>query len=124
MKSHAETKELLMCAARIARLYHEEKLKSSDGKVGKLRWLWIITKSVGDLYDAFEGITEIPAESGDFTDAELNDLYESALTELNWTPTEHTKNIAFSIFATLRDLYTNLLRLKNTLRPPRAEIVP
>lgn len=122
MKSHAQSKEFLTAFARIWKRHADEKAK--DGTVGKWDWSKILAKSCGDLFDAIEGFSDIPAEAADYTTEELNDLYESFLRELNWQPTMDTKDRFFAAFTTMRDLYTNLLRLKNTIQPPRAEIAP
>lgn len=121
MKTTQQTTELFLCFAKIWRESHEAK-DPSTGKVHRMSFIWILTRALPDIVTALLGLTEIPAELLDLTTEELDTLYEAFLSELNWTPTDNTRDLFAASFATFRDLYINLLRLKNTLHPPKAEI--
>jgi hypothetical protein len=121
MKSTQQTTELFLCFAKIWREFHEAK-DPFTGKVHKMACVWILSRAVPDIVTAFLGLTEIPGELLDLTTAELDTLYEAFLSELNWTPSDNTRDLFAATFALFRDLYTNLLRLKNTLHPPKAEL--
>lgn len=121
MKTTKETTELFLCFAKIWREFHQAK-DPTTGKVKTMKFIWILSQSVPNLVTAILGITEVPGELLDLTTQEMDTFYNAFLAELNWTPTDNTRDIFAASFATFRDLYSNLLRLKNTLHPPKAEL--
>ncbi len=121
MKSTKETKELILSVARL--LKDVDNAREDDRKISIAEAVGILTTNIPSVLAAVRGAGEIPAEARDFTQEELDDLYYSFLTEMEWEPTEHNKNLAAAYFLLIRDAYTNALRILNTHRPPRAEVV-
>jgi len=121
MKTTKETTDPFLAFARLWREMHEAKDPLTH-KVHTMAAVWILTRAVPDIASALLGLAEIPGELLDLTTGELDTLYNTFLTELNWTPSDNTRDLFAASFAIFRDLYTNLLRLRNTLHPPRPEL--
>ena len=122
MTSNTQSKEFLIALARIWRLQAAERAK--DGNVGAWDWSKIMVRTAGDLMDGIQGLKHIPEEALDYTEAELDELYNAFLDELGWKPSHDTGEKFQIFFEGLRDLYLKGLRFKNTLHPPKAEIAP
>ncbi len=120
MLGTTQTKELLIAAAILIR---EGDAARVDGRISIPEAVGIITASVPAIITAIRGAGEIPDEARDFTAEELDDLYYAFLTEMQWEPTDDNRDLASAYFQLIRDTYTNILRIYNTKRPPRAEPV-
>ena len=119
MKSNTQTKELLIAIAGFSRSYMEA---NADGKVSLVEWSRIVMSNAADIVVGAMGAGEILAEAFDFTAPELDDLYFSFLTRLDWQPTDDTRDRFFVFFKIVRDTLINLVLLHNTLNPPKAVI--
>lgn len=124
METHQNTKELLTAAATLWAAHHTARAAAPNGQLRPTGWLKLIWSHRKILAAGLTGLSRLPAEAADFTAAELDDLYESFLTALQWAPTADTRDRFAAFFITFRDLYTNALRLKNTFHPPKAELAP
>lgn len=121
MQDTTETKELLITVARIIKDVDNAR---ADGKgISLMEAVGIITTNVPSIVTAVRGAGLIPAEARDFTPEELDDLYYSFLTEMEWNPTDNNRDLARAYCILIRDTYTNVLRILNTYRPPQAELV-
>lgn len=116
-----QTKELLIAVADI--ISGVDHARGDDGRISIPETVGIITGCLPTIITAIRGASEIPAEAKDFTAEELDDLYLSFLTAMNWDPTDDNRDLAAAYFQLIRDTYTNILRIVNTHRPPRAEPV-
>lgn len=116
-----ETKELFLAAASLIKGWI--KAKEDNGKVSIAEAVSLIVSNTPGVIAAARGAGEILEEAKDFTAEELDELYFSFLAEMEWEPTDNNRDIAAAAFGLFKDIYTNTLRLMNTLRPPQAEIV-
>lgn len=117
------TKHTTALFVAIAQLWASYSASRAKGKVSVWGWIKFAFGNRKALA-ALRGIGAMKEEFFDLTAEEMDELREVTLSAAGWNPTEHDKNVFAAIYLTVRDCVTNLLRLKNTVQPPRAEIVP
>ncbi len=121
MKDIQETEDVLNFAADF--LVSFDKAKSDDGRVSMAEVVGMASGLAASLITAVRGAGEIPAEARDYTGVELDYLRDAFLTRMRWAPTDNNRDLADAYFDLVRDVYLNVLRILNTKRPPRAELV-
>lgn len=120
MNGTKETKELLTAVARIIKDVDEA--RRDDHKISIAEAVGLAASAIPSVIAAVRGAGEIPAEARDFTTEELDDLYETFLTEMGWEPTDNNRDLAAAYFGLIRDTWANVLRILNTHRPPVAKL--
>ncbi len=118
MENVKETEELLAFVADV--LVGIEKAKSDDRRISMPEAVGLITMNLSGLLSAVMGAGKIPAEARDYTTEELEHLYDFFLTRMGWNPTDNNRDRARAYFVLIRNLYTDILLILNTERPPRA----
>ena len=98
--------------------------KKDDGKVSFGEAASLAAELVPALIKAVKGAGEIPRELSTLDKDELHYLYEGFLTVLEWQPTDNTRDL-FAIAAnTAFTIISDVVRWRNTVNPPKAEIIP
>lgn len=120
MKDVTQTKELLISVAEV--ILAVDKAKRDGSGISIMETIGIVTSCLPGIITAIRGAGEIPAEARDFTPEELDDLYFTFLTAMEWNPTDDNRDLAAAYFQLIRDAYANILRILNTKRPPAAEL--
>ena len=100
MKSIQQTKELL--AAALSLFAMTAKAKADDGKVSRIEALNIVCQSGGELWTAFAGVGEVPAEIADLDEAEIEELMQATLASQAWADTPRNRAIVESVYASIR----------------------
>ncbi len=118
MKPITQTKELLVAILTGFAATAEAKL--DDGKVSRTEALAICFKHAGAAWTAISGITDVPEELADLSEAELEELTQAALDSQAWPDTEENRQIVRSVQDTIRNSMQSirLIVAKSQPRPP------
>lgn len=117
-----ESKELLSAFAGAARDFF--KARADDGKVSIYEWVKLGTSNLAPLIEAFSGVGGVPAELADLTKEEIDELYYGFLKELEWEPTDDTRDKFDAFYQGFRGLVLSAILIKNTFSPPKAVVLP
>jgi hypothetical protein len=123
MTGITNTKALFLSLAKLWLTFAEAKAKG-NGTISFWGWLKLVWANKKTLTAGFRGVGELKAELFDLTGEEMDELRDETLRALRWQPTDAALCNFAIIFKAVRDNVETLLLLKNTVRPPRAEIVP
>lgn len=119
MKGIDSTKALFLALVQIWASYSAAK---QAGRISIWGWLKLVWKN-RRILSRFQ-LIELKAELFDLTGEEMDELRDVTLSALGWQPDDDTRDRFAIAFKAVRDNVLTLILLKNTLNPPRPEIVP
>ncbi len=122
MSFPAEFQDVTVCVAKLIVGINEA--KEDDGRVSFGESAMIAAAITPDVVKAIKGVGQIPKELMVLSKEDLDAVYFDFLTRLDWTPSDDARDkfsIAYDIGSAL---VIGAIKYRNTVKPPKAQIIP
>jgi len=120
MTGITHTKALFLALVQLWLAYGAARKTGSVSAWGWVKFVFANRKSLG----ALRGIGALKEEFFDLTGEEMTELRDETMWALGWAPTDDQRDRWDIAFSFAKNIILDLIRLKNTISPPKAIPVP
>lgn len=122
MSNTSELSEVVNAVALI--LHGVNEARADDGRISVTEALSLFASAIPAVARAVSGVRGIPDELVAMTQGDMDSMYFGFLKTLQWSPDDNTRDRFAVCYEVASSLVLGGLKWRNTVKPPRAEVIP